>query len=276
MLGALPRAARTSAGRHAVWLAPLLALAVAALCCAPFLYQISWLGDEGIWLDGADRLLHGERLYADFFELNPPVGFWLTAFWFRLFGPSVVTAHSLALATLALAAGFTYLACLEASRAPLLSAALTLLWAAWSQQSWPLQINHHWFTTMLSMVAGWAVLRQVERPSAALIFVAGVASGAAGMVTQTRGALIALAALASVLVGAQRWRKAGVLVAGVTVVPVLVVAILVKSGRGTDAFRDIILFPAQQYSNVQWVPFGHGGGGRSPMSIRRLVRHWSW
>jgi hypothetical protein len=89
---------------------------------------------------------------------------------------------------------------------------------------------------------------------------AGLSVGAAAMITPTRGALIALAALGTIIItpSRQHWHTLGFTLGGAAVVPVLVAVILVASGRGVDAFRDVILFPAQQYSSIQWMPFGHG------------------
>src|ERR1700692_4315225 len=66
------------------------------LSCLPFLRSVFSLGDEGILLQGADRLLRGERLYRDFFEFQPPGGFLLTAGWFGLTGVSFFSARVLA------------------------------------------------------------------------------------------------------------------------------------------------------------------------------------
>ena len=40
---------------------------IAAMLCVPFIRSVYWLGDEGMLLNGATRLLKGSRLYVDFF-----------------------------------------------------------------------------------------------------------------------------------------------------------------------------------------------------------------
>ncbi len=57
-------------GTSALWLI-VVGLSSAALCL-PFLDSVWWFGDEGVALLGAERLLHGEMLYRDFFEVLPP------------------------------------------------------------------------------------------------------------------------------------------------------------------------------------------------------------
>ncbi len=42
--------------------------------------------DEGIYLDGAERILRGQKLYADFFGYMSPGSFWIQALAFRAFG----------------------------------------------------------------------------------------------------------------------------------------------------------------------------------------------
>src|SRR5437879_588386 len=91
------------------WL--LLVGTVAALLCSPFTRTIYSMGDEGMLLHGAERMLHGATLYVDFFEFAPPAGFILTAAWFRIVGPSLWSARLLAILCIVGIACFTYLAC---------------------------------------------------------------------------------------------------------------------------------------------------------------------
>src|SRR5437870_5405854 len=81
-----------------LWL-PFVGL-VTALLCMPFIRAIFWLGDEGVLLHGADRMLRGSTLYVDFFEFLPPGGFVLTAAWFSLTGVSLLSARTLAILTI--------------------------------------------------------------------------------------------------------------------------------------------------------------------------------
>src|SRR5262245_43639633 len=120
--------------------------------CLPFMRSIFGLGDEGVLLHGAQRLLQGQRLYVDFFEFLPPGGFVIVTAWFSIAGVSIWSARLLAILTITGIACFTYLACLKASRHAPSSALVAIGWAVMSQGVWT-QISHHWFTTLLSMVA---------------------------------------------------------------------------------------------------------------------------
>src|SRR5689334_14941812 len=60
-----------------LWL-PLVAV-VTTLLCLPFFRLVVFIVDEGVLLNGAERLLEGSKIYTDFFEFLPPGGFVLTA-----------------------------------------------------------------------------------------------------------------------------------------------------------------------------------------------------
>jgi len=203
--------------------------------CLPFVHSIA-LGDEGVLLHGAERLLKGQRLYIDFFEFLPPGGFVIMAAWFGFTGMSIWSARLLAILIITGIACFTYLACRQVSKHSLLCALVAIGWAVTSQGFWT-QISHHWFTTLLSMT--------------------GIAAGAAAMVTPTRGALAMLAATTG-FVGSRRQRtKLIAYVLGSTLVPICLLAYVIGQGALAAAFDDVILFTATQYSSIQSVPFAY-------------------
>ena len=162
------------------------------------MHAVFGFGDEGVLLHGAQRLLRGERLYIDFFEILPPGGFVIMAIWFGITGISLDSARVLAILTITGIGCFSYLACREACKNVLLSAVVVIAWAVMSQGLLT-QISHHWFTTLFSMVAAWASLVSInkrdQRSWGPLI--AGFAAGASLTVTHTRGMLTLLAALTS-------------------------------------------------------------------------------
>jgi hypothetical protein len=80
----------------------------AALDCAPFFRYLEWLGDEGVLLHGAVRILGGEGLYRDFFEFLPPGGFLIVASWMKLFGVGFASVRVLAVGIVAAIAALVY------------------------------------------------------------------------------------------------------------------------------------------------------------------------
>ena len=232
---------------------------IAVVLCLPLIRYVSWLGDEGVLLHGAERMLQGDRLYLDFFEFLPPGGFIITEAWFAMAGISMFAARALAILTIGGIACFTYLACRQASKHAPLSAFIAVGWVVISQGQWT-QISHHWFTTLFSMIAAWATLISVERAQQWLRgpLIAGVAAGAAVMVTPTRGAFAMLAA-ATAFLNLRRYRaELMAYVLGSALIPISLVAYLIGHGALAAAFDDVVLFTAKQYMSIAPVPFGLG------------------
>ena len=254
-VGADRRSAPSGRRRNLWWL--LSVGVVTAALCLPFLRFVYWLGDEGILLHGAERMLHGSRLYADFFEFLPPGGFLLTAAWFRIAGISILSARSLAILTIVGIACFTYLACQRASKNAPLSALFTIGWVVMSQGTWTV-VSHHWFTTLFSMIAAWAALASIEDGGRALRWplIAGAAAGMAAMVMETQGALVMTAALLAFWYPRQRPAGLVAFLLGCALVPVGLFAYLIGTHTLVAAFNDVILFAAERYASIQALPFG--------------------
>jgi hypothetical protein len=245
------------------WPLPLVVLVSVGLCL-PFLRTITSMGDEGQLLNGAERMLQGDQLYADFFEFLPPGGFVLTELWLRVAGLSMLAARSLAIITIAGIACFTFLACRQVSRNAPFSAFLTIGWAMSSQGGWT-QLSHHWITTMFSMAGMWAALvyagdadRRWRWP-----LIAGAASGAASMVTPTCGALATLAALTVFLPMRQHRAALITYVLACALVPVNLLLYLAWHHSLVAAFDDVILWTATHYAPIQGLPYGHGANERN-------------
>src|ERR1700722_9961432 len=58
--------------------------------------------DEGIYLDAAERILHGQKPYVDFFGYMSPGSFWMQALAFRLFGVTLAAGRVLVIFYVAL------------------------------------------------------------------------------------------------------------------------------------------------------------------------------
>jgi len=70
--------------------------------------RLVWIMDEGIYLDGARRMLAGQMPYRDFFVLTGPGTFWNLAVFFKMFGTSLASARALLVLDLALIAACMY------------------------------------------------------------------------------------------------------------------------------------------------------------------------
>jgi hypothetical protein len=226
--------------------------------CLPFMHSIFGLGDEGMLLHGAERLLRGDKLYVDFFEFLPPGGFLIVTAWFGITEISIWSARLLAILIITAIACFTYLACRQASNHALSSVLVALGWVVMSQGLWT-QVSHHWLTTLFSMVAAWAALASSEKPPGRRWqpLVAGLATGAAAMVTPTRGALAMLAAATSFVGSSGQTAKLLAFALGSAFIPICLLAYVIAQGTLAAAFDDVIVFTATRYTSIQWLPFGY-------------------
>lgn len=232
------------------------------LSCLPFLRSIFSLGDEGILLQGADRLLHGEALYRDFFEILPPGGFLLTASWFEITDVSLLSARVLATFTFIGIVCILYSLALRVSCSTTASTVCVALFVVMSQGDW-MQVSHHWFTTLFCMLALLGSLVWIDTNRLPWLILAGLAGGAATMVTPTRGSLTVMAASFALAGRGFSNVSAVTYVLAVSVFPSLVIVFIAFQGSLRAAFDNVIAFPAAHYSGVQGVPYGFGASAQN-------------
>ena len=117
----------------------------------------------------------------------------------------------------------------------------------------PIELNHtivpardgetsaHWFATLFSMVAAWAALASVEKPQRWQWrpLIAGLAAGAAAMVTPTRGALAMLAGATSFVDSRRQRIKLIVYVLGSALIPICLLMYVIAQGAFAAAFDDM-------------------------------------
>jgi hypothetical protein len=166
------------------------------LVCAVYLYASVFANPETPYLLGGDqvfmwmqaqRMLHGEQLYRDFFERNPPGTYLLYLVVFKLFGPRIWTTN---LVVLLLGIALSLL-CLRIARSILQrpeAALATALYVVFVFGN-TLEGTHHFFS-LLAVMGAVAVLMQGK--SSMTVAVAGVLLGLATFFTQTRGPVAAL------------------------------------------------------------------------------------
>src|SRR5215468_4326951 len=78
------------------WLA-VLVFCISALHFSFFYRYTLLIGDEGIILQGAQRILAGQVLYRDFFSFLTPGSYYWVALFFKLFGSSILVARAVLL-----------------------------------------------------------------------------------------------------------------------------------------------------------------------------------
>src|SRR5262245_44191921 len=233
----------------------LYAIAVVSIVyCIPAFRLVASLSDEGIILHGAARLLEGQVLYRDFFEIIGPGTVLVSWARVKVFGASFAAIRVLSVATVTLIAILMYLTAraVSAHRAIALALALVFLVRA------PQDLNHHWFTTAAAMAAALSLLSSIY--SARFLWLAcfstGVFVGLAVMFTQSRGGILAIGILAVLLTLPDRSRRLVWTVAGMAMAPAAATIYLASVGALRAAIEETLVFPSQRYSAIQSVPFG--------------------
>jgi hypothetical protein len=167
------------------------------LVCAVYLYANLFanpetpylLGGDQVyfWLD-AQRMLHGEQIYRDFFERNPPGTGLVYLAVFELFGPRIWTTN---LVVLLLGVALCVL-CLRIAQSimPRPEAALATALYVVFVIGGTLNGTHHFFS-LLAVLGAVALL--IQGKSSMTVAIAGVLLGLATFFTQTRGPVAALA-----------------------------------------------------------------------------------
>jgi hypothetical protein len=205
--------------------------------------------DEGIYLDAAERILHGQKPYVDFFGYMTPGSFWMQAAAFRLFGVTLAAGRMLVIGYVALECVLIYwLVERFASRG---TAIVTTLFFFAFETADPtmLTAQHRWDSSAFALasialcVAGgrW---RQVA---------SGFLIGCAALATPSV-ALVALVTLA--------WlrKRAGFYVLGAAVAGLA--AVIALSINGTlAAFLGQLAWLSRNYSTVNVMPYGSIIGG---------------
>ena len=227
--------------------------------------RLVWTSDEGIYLDGARRMLAGQMPYRDFFVLTGPGNFWNIAAFFKLFGVSLASARALLVFDLALIA-----ACMYWLAAKFSSRALGF-WLAWfflallSVDAGDLVVNHRWDSTALS-VAGVTLLASAlcsetaRPPRLTYCLIGGAGATAAYAAWVTPPMLLVLAPMLAWAFFVRRWTGVVYLAGGAAAVSALAVAALLYTGSlGPMAHH--FAWTASQYSSANRFPYGGIIGG---------------
>lgn len=235
---------------------------------AYFLYlclfrRYTWLDfDEGILLQGAQRIVDGQVLYRDFFSFFTPGSYYFLALMFRVFGSSLVVAHT---ALAAIGAGMPAITYLLSRR--VCSRAVSMLVAAlMALTTLPLRfiILHNWDSTLLACLAIYCSIRFLETASQVWLFPAASFVSLTAMFEQSKGAglllglglgfaLIAWRGKDKALFRPAHWLTGFV---GMTW-PIAIVAAYFLSQHAFNAMLTSWFWPLQHYSMANHVPYGY-------------------
>ncbi len=141
--------------------------------------------DEGIVLQGADRILRGEVPYGDFFSFYTPGSFYMVAALFKLFGNSFLVARTSIAVVGAGCSVITYLLARRvcSRKIALLAAAFTMT----NSVAYRFLVLHNWYSTFFAYLTVFAAVRLLESQKPAWHFATGSFAALTILIEQSKG-----------------------------------------------------------------------------------------
>jgi hypothetical protein len=218
--------------------------------------------DEGIYMEAALRVFHGQMPYKDFFTLSGPGSFFLLAASFRIFGVTLAAARVPAIFDLALLTSCgCWLTWKLAGRAAAMTAALAFVSFETLWQG--VLVNHRWdssaWMTLAATLVFFALDHADRRKSAIACVAAGIAATLA--VFCTPPVALAGAALGACLLFAGT-RLAAAYLAGIALASTLGAGVLASRGALLPMIRsmqwNMANYGIANHTSYGWVIGGYG------------------
>jgi 4-amino-4-deoxy-L-arabinose transferase-like glycosyltransferase len=182
----------------------VLVFALSVLYLWPFRAATDLFQDEGIVLQGAQRILEGQVLYRDFFSFYTPGSFYAMALLFKILGSHYVVARTLLVFFGGVFSLLTYLLARRvASRWIALLAAYLFLVIGLPYRFLHL---HNWDSMVVAYVALYCAVRLVEAPKAGWAFATGTLVSLTTLFEHSKGGGLFLGLLLGFVVLA-RWGR---------------------------------------------------------------------
>ncbi len=153
--------------------------------------------DEGIVLQGAQRILGGEVLYRDFFSFFTPGSYYFLALIFKIFGSSIIVARTTLVMFGASFSAITYVLCRRVcsrGSALFVAAIITL-----STLPYRFLVLHNWDSTLWACLSVYCAVRLIETRGRAWAFAGGSFIALTFLFEQSKGAGLALGLCAGLL-----------------------------------------------------------------------------
>jgi len=219
--------------------------------------------DEGIVLQGAERILNGEILYRDFFSFFTPGSYCWQAALLKLFGNSLIVARTALVLYGGLFTVFTYFIARRTS--PRWIALTAAYLATIACLPWRFMVLHNWDSTVSFCLAVYFAVRFVEAPRLRWAVAVGTFSSLTFLFEQSKGAGLILGLLLGFCLLA--WLKLKTpqplwtipnifgLAAGFAWPAILAVTYF-AAHHAVSAFLADIAWPLHHYAPANEVPYG--------------------
>jgi 4-amino-4-deoxy-L-arabinose transferase-like glycosyltransferase len=235
---------------HRKYLPYLVFVFCASLYFLPFMRLLLQNTNEGTFVDGAVRVVHGQFLGRDFFEVMGPGTFYWIALFFKLFGMTfLATRICLFITSLATALSLYFLSrrlCRSYQVLP-----CVFVFATYFGSLWP-TLNHHVTSNCFALLAVACMVLWQDARKSWLLCAAGALAGATILTLQPKGLLLLLAFLVWLLILHRRQSTSLTALAWVTGGCVGVVALMLSYFWSHGALGDLI------YANVVWPSRSYG------------------
>jgi 4-amino-4-deoxy-L-arabinose transferase-like glycosyltransferase len=218
--------------------------------------------DEGIVLEGAQRILRGEVLYRDFFSYFTPGSYYFLALLFKIFGSSFLVART---ALVFFGGVYSTVAYLLARRVcSRMSAIFVAGIVTLTTLPYRFEVLHNWDSTLWACLAVYCAVRWLESPRWTWAFATGSLSALTCLFEQSKGAglVLGLGAGLAAIVFLDRKRSLwnGTITSGLAVgVAWPLVATLAYFGAQHTLSLMLAdwFWPLQHYSQANHVPYGY-------------------
>ena len=243
----------------------LIAAAVFTLSCLYFCLFYSYTifdADEGIILQGAQRILNGEVLYRDFFSFFTPGSYYWTALLFKVFGDSILVPRAALIVYGGIFPVLTYL--LARRVCSRWNAVLAIFPIVVMCLPYRFSVLHNWDSTLFALLALYCAVRFIERPRWGWAFSLGSLTAITCLFEQSKGAgLVIGLALGAVILGVsgclRLWahRRSVIALAFGLVWPFLLTMAYFGAHRALGQMVSDVLWPLHHYSVLNRVPYGY-------------------
>jgi 4-amino-4-deoxy-L-arabinose transferase-like glycosyltransferase len=242
------------------WIALLIFLLTAAYL---FLFRrFSTMDpDEGIILQGAQRILRGEVLYRDFFSFFTPGSYYLLAALFKAFGNSLIVARTALVVFGGIFSVVTYLLARRVcQRSSALTAACVVSFTALPYRFMAL---HNWDSTLWACLAVYSCVRMIESRAVTWAAATGIFTSLTFLFEQSKGGGLALGVglglLTILLMGrTQAFTKPSVvaLLAGAAL-PMITTLVWFYAKGSLQPMLSAWMWPLDHYSLANRVSYGY-------------------
>ena len=234
--------------------AALFAVGTAAFLTWFLAYRFVLSNDEGIFVEGALRILRGQVPYRDFFLLMGPGTFWLQALALKTLGITLAASRAVTILNVSILAGCVVW--LIARRASLVAAVWFGFLFVVFETSDPIVAlpNHRWDSAAFAMLA---VTLLASQPSRTIVFLAGAWAACAAWITPTT-AVIGFALI--VWIALEDRPRLLPFCTGVIVVTLLCAGVLAAQ-HALGPMIQQMFWTGQNYGNANRMMYGSRFGG---------------